>query len=69
MRCSWSYTPGRDRTSSAASPAVELMGLPLSVPLAQTSFERSIRRASSTAMTSDRPAIAAIGNPPDMALP
>ena len=40
-----------------------------SVPLAQTRRSRGMRRASRCAMSSDRPAMAAIGKPPDMALP
>ena len=39
------------------------------IELAHTSRERSLRRASRWAITSARPAIAAIGKPPDIALP
>ena len=44
-------------------------GLPLSVLVAHTTSARGRERASSTAITSARPAIAAIGKPPLTALP
>ena len=44
-------------------------GLPFSVLVAQTTSARGRDRASSTAITSARPAIAASGKPPLTALP